>query len=53
MLPQTPFYYYNIPLLKSTLDAIQKAIEPHPNYHVHYALKANANPVILSHIQHP
>ncbi|MEE1070278.1 MAG: diaminopimelate decarboxylase, partial [Paludibacteraceae bacterium] len=51
MLPQTPFYYYNIPLLKSTLDAIQKAIESHPNYHVHYALKANANPIILSHIQ--
>lgn len=51
MLPQTPFYYYNIPLLQSTLDAIKKAIEPYPNYHVHYALKANANPVILSHIQ--
>lgn len=51
MLPQTPFYYYNIPLLQSTLDAIKKAIEPYPNYHVHYALKANANPIILSHIQ--
>lgn len=51
MLPQTPFYYYNIPLLKSTLDAINDAIKLYPNYHVHYALKANANPVILSHIQ--
>lgn len=51
MLPQTPFYYYNIPLLQSTLGAIKKAIEPYPNYHVHYALKANANPIILSHIQ--
>lgn len=51
MLPHTPFYYYNIPLLQSTLDAIKKAIEPYPNYHVHYALKANANPIILSHIQ--
>ena len=51
MRPQTPFYYYNIPLLQSTLEAIKNAIASHPNYHVHYALKANANPIILSHIQ--
>ena len=44
MLPHTPFYYYDIALLQATLDAIRHEIAQHPNYHVHYALKANANP---------
>ncbi len=47
MLPQTPFYYYDTTLLRATLDAIQKEIAPYPNYHVHYAMKANANPKLL------
>jgi diaminopimelate decarboxylase len=51
MLPQTPFYYYDTALLKATLDAIQKEIAPYPNYHVHYAMKANANPRLLEMIQ--
>ena len=51
MLPQTPFYYYDISLLQSTLDAIRHEIEQHPNYHVHYALKANTNPRLLELIQ--
>ena len=51
MFPQTPFYYYDTALLQSTLDAIHKEIEQYPNYHVHYALKANANPKLLHIIQ--
>lgn len=51
MLPQTPFYYYDIALLQATLDAICHEIAQHPNYHVHYALKANANPRLLEVIQ--
>lgn len=44
---QTPFYYYDTDLLKATLDAIKQETSKHGNYHVHYAVKANANPVIL------
>lgn len=51
MLPQTPFYYYDTKLLQATLDAINKEVEQYPNYHVHYALKANANPRLLEIIQ--
>lgn len=51
MLPETPFYYYNTALLKATLDAIAHEVAKHPNYHVHYALKANANPILLEIIQ--
>ena len=51
MIPQTPFYYYDTVLLQSTLEAIHKEIEQYPNYHVHYALKANANPRLLEIIQ--
>lgn len=45
---QTPFYYYDLPLLQQTLDAIRQELSLHPNFHVHYAVKANANPRILS-----
>ena len=51
IIPQTPFYYYDTALLQSTLEAIHKEIEQYPNYHVHYALKANANPRLLEIIQ--
>ena len=44
---KTPFYHYDLPLLSQTLSAIHTAIAPHQNYQVHYAIKANANPVIL------
>ncbi len=43
----TPFYYYDVRLLQETLDVIKKEAGQH-NYHVHYAVKANANPRILS-----
>ncbi len=45
---QTPFYYYNTDLLKATLATINAETCKYDNYHVHYAVKANANPTILS-----
>jgi diaminopimelate decarboxylase len=42
----TPFYYYDLGLLEKTLETIKKETAAH-NYHVHYALKANANREIL------
>lgn len=47
---RTPFYYYDLGLLDRTLDALAAAIAPNPEYRVHYAVKANFNPVILSRI---
>lgn len=44
---QTPFYYYNVELLNETLNTVKKEADKY-NYHVHYAIKANANPRILS-----
>lgn len=43
---ETPFYYYDIELLKNTLSAIKKAAPK--EYHIHYALKANSNPKLLA-----
>lgn len=43
---QTPFYYYDLDLLASTLDALHNAIGD-SNYKVHYAMKANAEDRIL------
>ena len=43
----TPFYYYNIELLKETLNMVKTEAGKY-GYHVHYAVKANANPRILS-----
>lgn len=45
---ETPFYYYDISLLRSTLHNIKSNIALYPRFHVHYAVKANANPRILS-----
>ena len=47
----TPFYFYDIPLLQATLDAINAETAKHGNYHIHYAVKANANAKVLKHIQ--
>ncbi len=43
---ETPFYYYDLDVLKQTLSAIQSLQLP-DNFHVHYALKANVNPAVL------
>ncbi|MBR5638783.1 MAG: diaminopimelate decarboxylase [Muribaculaceae bacterium] len=45
----TPFYCYDLSLLRHTLKVINDEIEGYP-FVVHYALKANANPVILGEI---
>ena len=44
---RTPFYYYDMELLRATLDAIKKEANQHEGFVVHYAVKANANPKIL------
>lgn len=44
---ETPFYYYDMDVLGETLQTIKELIAPHANYHVHYAIKANANPRIM------
>ena len=46
----TPCYCYDLRLLRSTLNAINHEIEGFP-FVVHYAVKANANPVILKEIK--
>jgi diaminopimelate decarboxylase len=42
----TPFYYYDLDVLRSTLDLAKKESEKH-GYKLHYAVKANANPRLL------
>lgn len=44
---ETPVYYYDMGLLRDTLDALVSAVSSHAGYSVHYAMKANANPAIL------
>jgi diaminopimelate decarboxylase len=44
---RTPFYYYDTDLLRQTLKAINDEIGKHEGWHVHYAIKANANPSLL------
>lgn len=45
---RTPFYYYDTILLRQTLDEINKEAGKYGNFNVHYAIKANSNPKILS-----
>lgn len=44
---ETPFYYYDTELLQRTINVIKTEIAKYGNYHVHYAIKANANPKVL------
>lgn len=44
----TPFYYYDTDLLRTTLREINKEAGKHENFCVHYAIKANANPKLLN-----
>lgn len=48
---QTPFYYYDTDLLQETLDTINREAAKYAGYHVHYAVKANANDQILRQIE--
>lgn len=43
----TPFYYYDLSLLRQTLEAITTATADTPHFHVHYALKACVAPEVL------
>ncbi|MFN7013956.1 MAG: diaminopimelate decarboxylase, partial [Bacteroidia bacterium] len=43
---QTPFYFYDVALLQKTLNKINEEANKY-KFHIHYALKANANPKIL------
>ncbi len=46
----TPFYYYDLNLLRSTLEEVKKhGISK--GYHIHYAFKANHQPRILDEIR--
>lgn len=47
---RTPFYFYDLALLRRTLEAIRTATSDAPNFHVHYAIKACATPVVLREI---
>ena len=44
----TPLYYYDLALLRKTLSAITDEVAKYENFEVHYAIKANANPKVLS-----
>ena len=47
---ETPFYYYDLDVLRQTLQACHTASSKY-NFHVHYAMKANFNPKVLEAIQ--
>lgn len=47
---KTPAYYYDLPLLRDTLDKAKKAADRY-NYHIHYAVKANNNERVLREIR--
>jgi diaminopimelate decarboxylase len=46
---ETPFYYYDLNLLERTLNACNDAAKTH-QFHVHYAMKANFNAMVLNKI---
>ena len=48
---ETPFYYYDMKVLRDTLDTINREASKYNNFIVHYAVKANANPKILNTIR--
>lgn len=47
---ETPFYFYDMELLKKTLDTYKAQIDKY-GYNAHYAMKANANDRILETIK--
>ena len=44
---KTPFYYYDTALLRQTIQTITDEVAKHEGYHIHYAVKACANPKVL------
>ena len=47
---KTPFYFYDLDLLRRTLACLNKSL-PSASYKVHYAMKANATRAILEEIK--
>ncbi len=47
---ETPFYYYDLNLLRDTLKTCSDAANTY-NFHVHYAMKANFNDKVLAKIK--
>ncbi len=47
---ETPFYYYDLGLLRRTLEVCKNASDKY-GFHVHYAMKANFNPKVVQTIQ--
>lgn len=45
---RTPFYYYDTQILQDTLDDVLRESGKYENFVVHYAVKANVNPKVLS-----
>lgn len=45
---QTPFYFYDRALLQQTLDVINREASKYAGFRVHYAVKANVDPTVLS-----
>lgn len=45
---QTPFYYYDKALLEETLKVINREAGKYAGFKVHYAVKANVDPTVLS-----
>lgn len=45
---RTPFYFYDTEVLRNTLNCIRIEVARYENFVVHYAVKANANPKVLT-----
>jgi len=50
-MKQTPFYHYDMDLLERTLQTAVSEAGKWPGWHIHYAIKANANPLLLERIK--
>lgn len=44
---ETPFYYYDVELLKETLSVALHEASKYKGFNIHYAVKANFNPSLL------
>ena len=44
---ETPFYYYDVDVLKGTLECALQEAAKHEGFHIHYAIKANFNHELL------
>lgn len=45
---ETPFYYYDMHLLRETLRTALDEASKYEGFHIHYAVKANFNPNVLA-----